>query len=64
LITKAINTITERTGGMAQAVQCLLCKCGALSSNSSPAKNTKNKTKEKILKKYAKINQKFVSNFF
>jgi hypothetical protein len=31
----------SRTEGMPQAVECLLCKCKALSSNPSPTKRKK-----------------------
>jgi hypothetical protein len=35
------------TGGVVQAVECLLCKCEALGSNTSPTKK-KNKKKRFI----------------
>jgi hypothetical protein len=41
------------TGGMAQAVECLLCKCEALSSNPT-------KTKYKIKQKHLGIQNKFL----
>jgi hypothetical protein len=40
-------TKTKWTGGVAQSVECLLCKCRALTSNSSP---TRKKKKNKNLK--------------
>jgi hypothetical protein len=42
-----ISKITRAkwTGGMAQAIECLLCKCKALSSNTS---STKKRKKDKL----------------
>jgi hypothetical protein len=34
-------TSTRWTGGVAQAVECFLCKCRVLSSNPSPAEKKK-----------------------
>jgi hypothetical protein len=41
------TTRAKWAGGMAQAVECLLCKCKALSSNSR-TKKKKKKRKKKI----------------
>jgi hypothetical protein len=48
-----ISKITgaKLTGGVAQAVQLLLCKCKALSSNTNPTKNKKKRRKEKKKKR-------------
>jgi hypothetical protein len=50
-----ISKITgaKRTGGVAQAAECLFCKCKALSSKPSPTK--KKKKKEKEIKKSRSI---------
>jgi hypothetical protein len=37
------TTRTKWTGGVAQAADCLLCKCETLSSNPSPTKKKQNK---------------------
>jgi hypothetical protein len=34
-------TTAKWTGSMAQAVECLVCKCKALNSNSNPTKKRK-----------------------
>jgi hypothetical protein len=43
-----ISKITREkwTGGVTQAVQCLLCKCEALSINPSPTKKKRKKKKK------------------
>jgi hypothetical protein len=41
-------TTTKWTGGVAQAVECLLCKCKALNANASPSKNKKTKKPKNI----------------
>jgi hypothetical protein len=43
------NNQGKMTGGVAQVIDCLLCKCKALSSNSSPTK-VKNKNSTKNIK--------------
>jgi hypothetical protein len=40
-------TKAKWTGGGVQAVECLLCKCEALSLNSSPTKKTNKQTNKK-----------------
>jgi hypothetical protein len=49
----SISKITKATwaGGVAQAVQYLLCKCEALSSNSSPTGGKKKKRQFQVKKK-------------
>jgi hypothetical protein len=41
-------TRAKWTGGVTQVVLCLLCKCEALSSNSSPTKNKPTKIKTQV----------------
>jgi hypothetical protein len=42
---KRKKSIDNRTGGVAEAVECLLCKCEVLNSNPSPTKKKKKKLK-------------------